>query len=113
MKQCLKDIGEKAIRAYSESVREDWVLEWPGQIVLSGSQTHWTAEVSTAISQGTICICLMRVCSDLFCSLLYLSIPCQYFLLLLSCALWSILLQMHILYVHLALYSYDLQIKAL
>ena len=52
MKQCLKDIGEKAIKAYSESVREEWVLEWPGQIVLSGSQTHWTTEVSTAISEG-------------------------------------------------------------
>ena len=53
MKQCLKDIGEKAIKAYSKTVREQWVLDWPGQIVLSGSQTHWTAEVSAAISEGT------------------------------------------------------------
>lgn len=53
MKQCLKDIGEKAIKAYSETIREQWVLDWPGQIVLSGSQTHWTTEVSAAISKGT------------------------------------------------------------
>ncbi|KAL5267409.1 hypothetical protein ACHWQZ_G004450 [Mnemiopsis leidyi] len=54
MKQCLKDIGEKAIKAYSKTVREQWVLDWPGQIVLSGSQTHWTAEVSAAISEGKV-----------------------------------------------------------
>ena len=53
MKQCLRDIGKKAVLAYSETVREEWVLDWPGQIVLSGSQTHWTTEVSDAISQGT------------------------------------------------------------
>ena len=52
MKLCLKDIGVRATDAYPGSVREEWVLEWPGQIVLSGSQTHWTSEVSQAISSG-------------------------------------------------------------
>ena len=52
MKVCLKEVGAQAIKAYTSSVREDWVLEWPGQVVLSGSQTHWTTEVSHAISSG-------------------------------------------------------------
>ena len=31
------------------SAGEKWVLEWPGQIVLCGSQIHWTTEVTKAI----------------------------------------------------------------
>ncbi|XP_044735428.1 dynein axonemal heavy chain 1-like [Chrysoperla carnea] len=29
--------------------RSEWVLNWPGQIVIAGSQTFWTANVSQAI----------------------------------------------------------------
>lgn len=29
--------------------RKDWVLQWPGQVVIAGSQTHWTGSVEKGI----------------------------------------------------------------
>lgn len=31
--------------------RPEWVLNWPGQLVIAGSQTYWTAEVSEALEK--------------------------------------------------------------
>jgi len=31
--------------------RTEWVLKWPGQLVIAGCQTYWTAEVSEALEQ--------------------------------------------------------------
>ncbi|XP_060806154.1 dynein axonemal heavy chain 1-like [Amyelois transitella] len=31
--------------------REEWVLRWPGQVVIAGSQTAWTAGVENAIEE--------------------------------------------------------------
>ncbi|KAG7209677.1 hypothetical protein KM043_011323 [Ampulex compressa] len=41
----LRDIAEESIVAYFTAVREEWMLAWPGQIVICGSQIHWTSEV--------------------------------------------------------------------
>jgi len=32
----------------------EWVLKWPGQLVIAGCQTYWTAEVSEALEQGDL-----------------------------------------------------------
>ncbi|XP_037073992.1 LOW QUALITY PROTEIN: dynein heavy chain 3, axonemal-like, partial [Pollicipes pollicipes] len=49
----LRDVAERAVQSYLKTPREQWVLEWPGQIVLCGSQIHWTTEVTEAIqTQG-------------------------------------------------------------
>jgi len=34
--------------------RTDWVLKWPGQLVIAGCQTFWTTEVSEALEQGDL-----------------------------------------------------------
>lgn len=32
----------------------EWVLLWPGQVVIAGCQVFWTAEVSKALEQGNL-----------------------------------------------------------
>ncbi|XP_055958183.1 dynein axonemal heavy chain 3 [Patella vulgata] len=54
MKLSLRTVMTKAVKAYPETPRKDWVLQWPGQIVLAASQTHWTAEVTQAIMAGQL-----------------------------------------------------------
>ncbi|KAJ3276290.1 Dynein heavy chain 3, axonemal [Terramyces sp. JEL0728] len=39
-------------KAYTETPREKWVLEWPGQVVICVSQIYWTKEVTEALAQG-------------------------------------------------------------
>ncbi|RKP19583.1 hypothetical protein ROZALSC1DRAFT_28837, partial [Rozella allomycis CSF55] len=43
---------EKALQAYKTTPREQWVLDWPGQVVLAVGQIFWTANVERAISGG-------------------------------------------------------------
>ena len=40
-----KVIGE-SFDAYAVSPRKEWVLEWPGQIVICTSTIYWTQEVT-------------------------------------------------------------------
>uniref|UniRef100_A0A8C4HI64 Dynein, axonemal, heavy chain 1 n=1 Tax=Dicentrarchus labrax TaxID=13489 RepID=A0A8C4HI64_DICLA len=34
--------------------RTEWVLSWPGQVVIAGCQVFWTTEVSEALEQGDL-----------------------------------------------------------
>lgn len=34
--------------------RTEWVLKWPGQVVIAGCQTTWTTEVSESLQNGVI-----------------------------------------------------------
>jgi len=45
-----KVLGE-SFTAYSETARNMWVLEWPGQTVVCTSSIYWTAEVSDAMKK--------------------------------------------------------------
>lgn len=45
----LRDVCNAAIKAYLTVQRYNWVLDWPGMIVLCASSVHWTAEVAEAI----------------------------------------------------------------
>lgn len=54
MLQSMREICIEAVSAYVGSIRQEWVLAWPGQIVICGSTIHWTAEVSEAIEGGKL-----------------------------------------------------------
>lgn len=46
-KICLCSFGPQQPRA-------EWVLSWPGQVVIAGCQVFWTAEVSEALERGDL-----------------------------------------------------------
>ncbi|XP_078409866.1 dynein axonemal heavy chain 3-like [Cetorhinus maximus] len=50
MKRSLGEVMLQAITAYPDTSREEWVLNWPGQIVLASSIVYWTAAVTQAIT---------------------------------------------------------------
>ena len=37
-----------------QSARTDWVLKWPGQLVIAGCQTYWTTEITEALEQKAL-----------------------------------------------------------
>lgn len=39
---------------FSQQPRVEWVLSWPGQVVIAGCQVFWTAEVSDALEQRNL-----------------------------------------------------------
>lgn len=49
----MRDVVEAARNAYAIEAREDWVQQWPGQVVLCVSQIYWTSEVHEALKQKT------------------------------------------------------------
>lgn len=59
----LRDIAEESIIAYFDAMREEWVLSWPGQIVICSSQIHWTNEVYESFEDQSTAIYLNR-CND-------------------------------------------------
>jgi dynein heavy chain len=40
-----------AVQAYEEKSREQWIMDFPGQIALTGSQIWWTSEVNMAFAK--------------------------------------------------------------
>lgn len=49
MKSSLTNIIKESVESYKVSPRKDWVIDWPGQIVLAGSQIYWTKEVEEVV----------------------------------------------------------------
>ncbi|XP_030213444.1 dynein heavy chain 1, axonemal [Gadus morhua] len=54
MKASLRDNIHRSLLAYPEQPRTDWVLSWPGQVVIAGCQVFWTTEVSEALERGDL-----------------------------------------------------------
>ncbi|XP_054262356.1 dynein axonemal heavy chain 1-like [Macrosteles quadrilineatus] len=45
---------EKALNTIEHQERSRWVLEWPGQLVIAGCQTYWSAHVEEGIHTHTL-----------------------------------------------------------
>jgi len=54
MIETLKDLIYKSVINYSEIPRKQWVRTWYTQLVLNGSQVHWTKETEEAIHQNKL-----------------------------------------------------------
>ena len=52
MKKCLKKICRDSVESYAKVKRTNWVVDWPGQIILAVSQIYWTEGVENALRQG-------------------------------------------------------------
>lgn len=48
----LRSIFHQTLKVYYSSKRTDFVLEWPGQLVIACCQTTWTSQVEEAIMSG-------------------------------------------------------------
>ena len=46
MKLSLQEVMSDAVTAYPLNPRTEWVLSWPGQVVLASSIIYWTMEVT-------------------------------------------------------------------
>ncbi|CAF5056665.1 unnamed protein product, partial [Rotaria socialis] len=45
----IRMIIKESLVAYATRDRKQWVLEWPGQVVICSSQVYWTKEVEEII----------------------------------------------------------------
>ncbi|XP_051768758.1 dynein axonemal heavy chain 1 [Ctenopharyngodon idella] len=54
MKASVRDNISRSLQAYVEHPRTEWVLSWPGQVVIAGCQTFWTQEVSESLDKGDL-----------------------------------------------------------
>lgn len=54
MRDSLKDVLRKAFNSYAKTKRVDWVLRWPGQVVICIGSMYWTDETADAIGQSAL-----------------------------------------------------------
>lgn len=52
MKKSIREEILKGLNDYSEETRAEWVLRWPGQVILCASQVKWTKLVTDSILAG-------------------------------------------------------------
>ena len=52
MKESILKVTADSVVEYAQISREQWILKWPGQVVIAGSQIYWTQEVTEAIVSG-------------------------------------------------------------
>ncbi|KAH0513439.1 Dynein heavy chain 11, axonemal [Microtus ochrogaster] len=51
MKETVRQVIAEALGAYEEKPRELWILDFPAQVALTGSQIWWTTDVGIAFSR--------------------------------------------------------------
>ena len=67
MAESIKESCKLGVAAYAAQAREQWVLEWPGQVVLAVSAIFWTSAVTNALKNGipgqcsSVCSCDVKL----------------------------------------------------
>ncbi|KAL1138666.1 hypothetical protein AAG570_008728 [Ranatra chinensis] len=51
MRNTIRETISIALKVIEETPKTKWVLDWPGQVVIAGSQTYWTAHVEKGIRE--------------------------------------------------------------
>ena len=51
MRRSLRSVMKQSLEAYGTTRRKQWVLEWPGQVVLAASSICWTEEVTKVVNK--------------------------------------------------------------
>ncbi len=64
MAESIKESCKLGVAAYAAQAREQWVLEWPGQVVLAVSAIFWTSAVTNALTNGIPGLLLCASLSD-------------------------------------------------
>nr|XP_019946415.1 PREDICTED: dynein heavy chain 3, axonemal [Paralichthys olivaceus] len=54
MLKSVRNVIHQGVMQYAELPRKEWVLQWPGQVVISASSIFWTTEVSEAIQNNSL-----------------------------------------------------------
>lgn len=54
MRDSLKEVLKKAFNAYAKTKRVDWVVRWPGQVVICIGSMYWTDETAEAITTNSL-----------------------------------------------------------
>ncbi|KAG7500858.1 dynein heavy chain 3, axonemal [Solea senegalensis] len=50
----VRHVIHQGVKQYAELPRKEWVLQWPGQVVICASSIFWTSEVSEAINTNSL-----------------------------------------------------------
>lgn len=50
----LKDVIKKSLESYSNLPRTEFVIKWPGQVVICVCSVFWTAEVAESLQNNTV-----------------------------------------------------------
>ncbi|XP_005102124.3 dynein heavy chain 1, axonemal [Aplysia californica] len=54
MRETVRQVIAMALPDYLEIQRTQWVLKWPGQVVIAVCQTYWSAEVAQALGKKNL-----------------------------------------------------------
>ncbi|CAL8305136.1 unnamed protein product [Lota lota] len=52
MLRSVRDVAHQGLLQYAQVPRKEWVLQWPGQVVICASSIFWTSEVSEALQSN-------------------------------------------------------------
>ena len=47
----LREITDRSVKAYPTKARDEWIFDWPSQIILVVNQIYWCLEVEEAFQK--------------------------------------------------------------